>query len=252
MTLKTLLIFVLFLLPVSMPGQTKTYFDLNDKKVESSKLAGYYSIEKPDSTDLNRKTEWKYFLSGKIKSETHFTNRVSKRNPKKELFKRDGKFHEWYENGQLRKEINYMNGEFDGELTTYWDNGQVKRKENYEAGKSINGKCFDAEGKEIDYYSYEKMPEFPEGEKALLEYINRNLKYPVDMQKQGIQGMVILQFTVERDGKTSDIKVLRSVNFDLDKAAIWIVKGLSKFKPAMRDGETVPSVFTLPIRFKLQ
>jgi len=85
----------------------------------------------------------------------------------------------------------------------------------------------------------------------MFEFLERNLKYPVEVQKQGIQGKVILKLAIEKDGKIDDVKVLRSVIYELDKAAIWLVKCLPKFVPGTEDGELVRSYVILPVVFKL-
>ncbi|MDE6345014.1 MAG: energy transducer TonB, partial [Muribaculaceae bacterium] len=67
----------------------------------------------------------------------------------------------------------------------------------------------------------------------------------------GIQGQVVVQFVVTKDGSVGEVKVVRSKDPDLDKEAVRVVKTLPKFIPGKMNGQNVNVWFTLPIRFKL-
>ena len=64
------------------------------------------------------------------------------------------------------------------------------------------------------------MPEFPGGMGECLKFLGKNIKYPVEAQKAGVQGKVIVQFVVEKDGNIANPKVVRSIDPDLDGEAI--------------------------------
>jgi len=98
----------------------------------------------------------------------------------------------------------------------------------------------------------EQKPEFPGGDAALMKYIAENIKYPVIAQENGIQGRVICQFVVNKDGSIVDINVVRSVDPSLDKEAIRVIKSMPKWKPGKQRGKAVRVKFTLPIVFRLQ
>ncbi len=97
----------------------------------------------------------------------------------------------------------------------------------------------------------EVMPEFPGGGKAFFEFIARNLQYPQEAIDRQIEGRVILQFVVDKQGKISDIQVLRGVTPELDQAAIDVMRTLPDWKPGMQDGKPVNVKYTMPIVFKL-
>ena len=80
----------------------------------------------------------------------------------------------------------------------------------------------------------------------------KELKYPVIAQENGIEGMVVVQFVVKADGHVGDIKVVRSLDPYCDKEAIRVVQTLPQWTPGMQNGRAVPVYYTLPIRFKLQ
>lgn len=98
----------------------------------------------------------------------------------------------------------------------------------------------------------EKQPEFPGGHAALMKYFNDNVRYPVIAAENGIQGRVVCQFTVWKDGSVSDVKVLRSVDPALDREAIRLISNMPKWKPGEQRGKAVSCKFTVPVVFRLQ
>ena len=109
------------------------------------------------------------------------------------------------------------------------------------------------EGIDVPFMIVEKAPEFPGGQKALFKYLSENVKYPVMAQENGIQGKVVCQFVVNRDGSIVDIEVVRSAGDpSLDKEAVRVIKSMPKWKPGKQSGKTVRVKFTLPVNFRLQ
>ena len=98
----------------------------------------------------------------------------------------------------------------------------------------------------------EEMPQFPGGQAALLEYLAKNIKYPVVAEENGIQGKVIVTFVVERDGSITDVKVVKSVDPSLDKEASRVVKSMPKWQPGKQNGSAVRVKYTVPVQFRLQ
>lgn len=98
----------------------------------------------------------------------------------------------------------------------------------------------------------EKMPSFPGGDAALFKFLGDNVKYPVIAQENGVQGRVICQFVVNRDGSIVDVEVVRSVDASLDKEAIRVIKSMPKWSPGQQRGKPVRVKYTLPVNFKLQ
>lgn len=112
-----------------------------------------------------------------------------------------------------------------------------------------------AENKEKIYTNEEcdVKPEFPDGEAELFKFINRNIKYPVIAQENGIQGTVIITFIIEKNGKIKDFKVSKGVDPSLDREALRVAEMLpNKWKPGKKDGKSVKVQYTLPIGFRLQ
>ena len=102
------------------------------------------------------------------------------------------------------------------------------------------------------FYIVEQAPEFPGGMGELMKFLQRNVKYPTAAQQAGIQGKVVVEFTVKKDGSVADIKVIRSVNPELDAEAMRVISVMPKWKPGEQRGTPVDARFDLPINFHLQ
>mgnify|MGYP002519375084 FL=1 len=102
------------------------------------------------------------------------------------------------------------------------------------------------------FTAVEQMPQFPGGDAALMKYLSNNINYPQVAMENGVQGRVIVQFVVTKNGSVGEVKVIRSVDRDLDKEAIRLCKSLPKFIPGKMNGQAVNVWYTLPITFKLQ
>lgn len=109
------------------------------------------------------------------------------------------------------------------------------------------------EDENVIFQVAEKMPEFPGGQAKLLKFLSENVKYPVIAQENGIQGRVICQFVVNRDGSIVDVVVARSGgDASLDKEAMRLIKSMPKWNPGKQRGKPVRVRFTVPVNFKLQ
>lgn len=99
----------------------------------------------------------------------------------------------------------------------------------------------------------EQMPEFPDGGMAgLMEYFKKNLRYPEEAKKAGMQGRVVVQFLINKNGAISDASVLRSVDRLLDAEAVRLVRSMPRWKPGMQKGKAVTVKYTLPVQFRLK
>ncbi len=126
------------------------------------------------------------------------------------------------------------------EISVVKDTADVKKKET--AGKSSEDGVF---------WVAEKMPEFPGGNGAVAEYVRENMKYPAIAKEKGTQGRVIVQFVVNKKGKIVSPKVARSVDPDLDKEAIRLIKSMPDWIPGTQGGKAVDVKYTLPVSFRL-
>lgn len=97
----------------------------------------------------------------------------------------------------------------------------------------------------------ECMPEFPGGMKGCLDFIQTEMCYPEEAKKAGIQGRVILQFIIEKDGTPTQPRIVRSVHPLLDKEALRIIRQMPKWIPGKQDGKPQRVLYTIPVPFQL-
>lgn len=97
----------------------------------------------------------------------------------------------------------------------------------------------------------EQMPEFPGGQIAMLNFLNKNIRYPEAAHKAGIQGRVVATFVVEKDGSISNAKVMRSIDPLLDAEALRVISSMPNWIPGKQDGKPVAVKYTVPVSFKL-
>ena len=102
------------------------------------------------------------------------------------------------------------------------------------------------------FTSVEQMPTFPGGEAALMKYLSSHIQYPTMAAENNVQGRVVVQFVVTKTGKVGEVKVVRSVDKDLDREAVRVCKSLPNFVPGRQNGQPVNVWYTLPVTFKLQ
>ena len=106
--------------------------------------------------------------------------------------------------------------------------------------------------KEKVFVAVEQMPQFPGGDAELMKFLSKNIKYPTMAMENNIQGRVVVQFVVTKTGAIGEVKVIRSVDRDLDREAIRVCKSLPNFIPGKMNGQAVNVWYTLPVNFKLQ
>ncbi len=99
--------------------------------------------------------------------------------------------------------------------------------------------------------SVEQQAQFPGGNAALYKFLSTNINYPKEAQENNVQGRVVVQFVVERDGSIGYIRIAKGITLSLDKEAIRIVMSMPKWLPARNNGVAVRSWFVLPITFRL-
>lgn len=98
----------------------------------------------------------------------------------------------------------------------------------------------------------DKLPEFPGGMQAMMTFLRKEIQYPKQCAQQGIEGRSIITFVVNKKGKLTKIKVMKSAGHKLlDKEAIRAVKAMPKWIPGEHEGKTVSVRMTLPVSFKM-
>lgn len=102
-----------------------------------------------------------------------------------------------------------------------------------------------------DSWKVEKMPKFVGGDEALYKWIQDNIKYPKELKEIGIEGIVGIQFVVDKDGKVKNIEIIRSLDPDLDKYVLNKISEMPNWEPGFKDSKYVAVKYALPIKFKL-
>ncbi len=107
-------------------------------------------------------------------------------------------------------------------------------------------------GNDEVYKVVEQPPVFPGGEPAMLKYLSDNLKYPPIAMENAIQGKVVIQFIIEKDGSLSNAQIVRDIGGGCGQEALRLVQVMPKWTQGKQRGRTVRVEYTLPIAFKLE
>ena len=109
----------------------------------------------------------------------------------------------------------------------------------------------DMENNPLNFRVVEQLPEFPGGAVEFMKWLTRNLRYPASAQQRRIQGKVVAQFIVNKDGSISNIQILRSVEPSLDREALRVLHMMPQWKPGLQDDRPCRTQVCIPIVFKL-
>jgi protein TonB len=105
---------------------------------------------------------------------------------------------------------------------------------------------------EAPFMAVEQMPDFPGGQKALMEYLAKHTNYPPIAAENNIQGRVTVRFVVTAKGTIERVEILQGIDRSCDEEALRVVRTMPKWIPGEHNGRKVPVVYTVPIVFKLQ
>ena len=116
---------------------------------------------------------------------------------------------------------------------------------------TMEGEVDQDQAKEEAFDVVEEMPEFPGGPKALMDYLMTNVSYPKTAFDANIQGRVIAQFVVDKEGTVRDAHVVKSVDPALDAEALRVINNMPKWRPGRQNGKVVNVKYTIPVSFSL-
>ncbi|MDR0844431.1 MAG: energy transducer TonB [Tannerella sp.] len=129
-------------------------------------------------------------------------------------------------------------------------NSRKESKEEQTAQSAVSNDDELPDGEKV-YDMAEVMPEFPGGQQALMDFIAKNIKYPVEAIEKSIQGRVLVGFVVKTDGLIDGVKVVQPVDASLDKEAMRVINSMPKWTPGTNKGKAVAVKFSVPISFRL-
>jgi TonB family protein len=124
-----------------------------------------------------------------------------------------------------------------------------------DAGKAGDTKSVTKKGdqpqEEVVFTVVEKMPEYLGGDDARVKFMVENIKYPDEARKNGVQGTVYVTFIVEKDGKVSNIKIIKGIGGGCDEEAVRVISLMPAWKPGFQKGQPVRVQFNMPVKFAL-
>jgi periplasmic protein TonB len=108
----------------------------------------------------------------------------------------------------------------------------------------------------IDYdkpfTSVQNMPQYVGGLQKMAQYFGRKMRYPSSAQRTGVEGTVFVSFVIDKEGKVTDVKVVKGISDDCDKEAIRVISSMDDWIPGRQNDRNVSVRMTLPIKFKLE
>ena len=213
--------------------------------VADSSKASLYTYSDLDGgefkTGIRQGPYYEWYESGAQKIQGHYANN-----------RLDGEYRAYYENGALKYKMYYKNGQSQDTLTAYYESGKIRRVEVYDGGKMTSGKIFSESGEEMEFFPMLLMPMFPGGEQAMLNYLSGNIKYPKQMRKARVQGLVVISFTVEKDGSLKDKEIVKSLHPDGDAEALRVIDNMPLWTPGLEEGKPVDVHYVLPVRYSIR
>ncbi|MFC2111871.1 TonB family protein [Bacteroidota bacterium] len=183
--------------------------------------------------------EW--YLSGQAESYQEYNGGVL-----------DGEFTSWREDGSMKLNARYHGGTKHGNFQSFYPNGQMTRDDYFENDILIEGKCFSAEGESVEYFPYVLMPKYPGGRSALYKFVEKEISYPQKAKKGGIEGAVLILFTIDEDGFVRDPRVVNGDRESFNNEALRVVRKFPQWVPGEVDGVPSPIQVTVPIEFRLR
>jgi len=158
----------------------------------------------------------------------------------------------YHDNGNIWATGNNLDGQPEGEWKSWHLSGKPAGISQFAGGKQVSARFFNENGNSNDKVdSFFRAATYPGGNAALRSYLQRQVRYPDAAKRIGIEGYVVVQFKVSKEGKLTDIEVVKSVESSLDKEACRVLRNLDDWEPALIGGLPVESTFKLPVSFRL-
>jgi len=204
-----------------------------------------------------REGTWKYYSAGKLRSEGKYVNG-----------KVEGLWKHYYKNGKIERKVNWENDLREGDFVEYDSLGTVIKEGVYQADTILEQTRIVEKrvaNRGSTYTIVEQMPRFPGCEeeagdnktkkkcadRKLMEFIYENIKYPSYAREQGAEGIVMIQFTITKDGSVADVHTLRGICEPFEKECLRIVNMMPQWIAGRQNGKAVRVRMNMPVRFKL-
>jgi len=105
--------------------------------------------------------------------------------------------------------------------------------------------------KVFEMFDMEQEPEFPGGQDGLMQFISQHLTYPDSARQNNVEGLVLVSFVIDQEGKVGNTKIIRDIGYGCGEEVHRILMLLPRWKPGIIDGYPVKVRYTLPVRFRL-
>lgn len=241
MTKQILLALTAFILGSSVWAQDSTFYSEKGFKVSRMDSASFYYVHYKNPGDTNVVLVKKFTRKGVLYMEENYRNKM-----------RHGKSIEYNNDGSKKSEIDYVNDKREGQHLGWWSNGQLKRQDHYVNDVWKEGRCFSSTGADTGYFVFHRAPSYPGGTDSLRRFLYRNVRFPKEVQQQGIEGTVRVGFVIDKDGSVIDIAVTNKVHEALDREALRVVQKMPKWEPGLVDGVAVKFKYILPVVFRVE
>ncbi|MBK7214822.1 MAG: TonB family protein [Bacteroidales bacterium] len=170
-------------------------------------------------------------------------------------YKKSKKVGEWktYQQEGILKTVHTYNpeGKLEGPFLVYYPDGSLKRKDRYKDDEVVDKKCFGIDGSDTTWFEFMTIPIYKGGDQARIDFLIKNVVYPQYAREAGIQGTVYVNFTVLKNGKLSNINIIRGVHESLNNEALRVMHLMPAWIPGKVDGVPAKVEFNMPIKFTL-
>ena len=182
-----------------------------------------------------------FFASGEIKEIGQFHKS-----------QKNGAWKSYFLNGKVKSEGYYKKGKMSGQSTWFHENGTKKSIENWKKDRFKDGIFWDSLGNKSTIDEILVKPKYPNGLDGFRQMVADNLKYPDIAAENGIEGEVLMQFVINKDGELVDLICKRSIHPDLDKEAYRVLKLSENWEPGHIHNRKVRVQFAFPVVFQLE
>jgi TonB family protein len=163
-----------------------------------------------------------------------------------------GSLMEWYPSGSLKTRGTYLYGRLNGSLETFHTNDKPMQIEEYHLDTLKKATCFDSLGIETTHEPFFELPKYPKGDAAFYKFLGQTIRYPKEAREEGIQETIFVSFTIDKIGKVTKTKTLKSKYKDLAAESIRTIEAIPKWTPAKLDGKHIEMALLIPFTFVLE
>ena len=231
---------LLLLFTTVLTAQDTIYLDLNYNEILPEN-AVYFQVEDRNAPGEQNLITTLYRTNGEIVKQRSFLE-VRKKLTLHGLQKT------WYDNGQLYYQETYKKGKRHGDLLAYWEDGSRRRHDSFKNGKLKSGRIWNRQGQEEEHYPVMIPAQFPGGEKAIAEFLRKNLPVP-ESQERNTVVKTLAKIRIGTDGYIQEIKIVEGAPHYYNAILTQTLLNMPKWNPGSFMGEPIELWYTLPVNF---